>query len=217
MFVEHQAVLDAVRGGFAGRRVVVVGDLMLDRYLWGQVERISPEAPVPVVRIERESARIGGAGNVARNLVSLGGKAVMVGVVGNDERARGDHVLTLDDGEPVGDLAVDPDDVSAERDLIAADGEHSLHGPGSGHFGMVDQHDIAPGRLVVGASDEEPVLGFEIRQHALPDDGRRVERDQQADESCEQEQERWQKECGEAVLRSSERAEREAAHVRHPG
>src|SRR5580765_4525806 len=69
---------------FAGRRLMVLGDLMLDRYLWGRVDRISPEAPVPVVDIERESWSLGGAGNVAANLCALGAEAMLAGVVGDD-------------------------------------------------------------------------------------------------------------------------------------
>jgi rfaE bifunctional protein kinase chain/domain len=68
-----------------GKKVMIVGDLMLDHYMMGDVERISPEAPVPVVRVERESSLLGGAGNVARNIVSLGGKALLVSAVGTDE------------------------------------------------------------------------------------------------------------------------------------
>jgi len=74
----------ALVGRFAGRRLMVLGDLMLDRYLWGRVERISPEAPVPVVDIERESWSLGGAGNVAANLCALGAEAMLAGVVGDD-------------------------------------------------------------------------------------------------------------------------------------
>lgn len=66
----------------AGRKIVVVGDLMLDQFIWGSVERISPEAPVPVVKVSRESFHLGGAGNVVSNLVSLGGVAGPVGVTG---------------------------------------------------------------------------------------------------------------------------------------
>jgi len=77
--------LETVVGRFAGRRVLVLGDLMLDRYLWGRVERISPEAPVPVVEIERETFSLGGAGNVAANLRALGAEPVLVSVVGGDE------------------------------------------------------------------------------------------------------------------------------------
>ncbi|HEY6952899.1 MAG TPA: D-glycero-beta-D-manno-heptose-7-phosphate kinase [Bacteroidota bacterium] len=69
---------------FVGKRIAVVGDLMLDRYFWGSVTRISPEAPVPVVEVESESTRLGGAANVANNIASLGGIPVMVGVIGED-------------------------------------------------------------------------------------------------------------------------------------
>lgn len=67
-----------------GRRVVVLGDCMVDRYLWGRVDRISPEAPVPVVEIERESETLGGAANVAANLAALGVAPVLVGLIGDD-------------------------------------------------------------------------------------------------------------------------------------
>ncbi|HEX8456439.1 MAG TPA: D-glycero-beta-D-manno-heptose-7-phosphate kinase [Pyrinomonadaceae bacterium] len=67
-----------------GRRVVVWGDVMLDEFVWGDVARISPEAPVPVVDIRRESVRLGGAANVLANLIALGARASVVGVVGRD-------------------------------------------------------------------------------------------------------------------------------------
>jgi rfaE bifunctional protein kinase chain/domain len=69
-------------------RVLVVGDAMLDRYLFGEVERISPEAPVPVVRVTREEDRLGGAANVALNVKSLGSDVALITVVGDDEPAR---------------------------------------------------------------------------------------------------------------------------------
>ncbi len=73
---------------FPARRVLVLGDVILDRYVWGSVERISPEAPVPVVRVERESSMLGGAGNVARNLAALGAQTEIVAAVGEDDAAR---------------------------------------------------------------------------------------------------------------------------------
>ncbi|MFT7772995.1 D-glycero-beta-D-manno-heptose-7-phosphate kinase [Roseateles sp.] len=76
------------REQLAARRILVVGDVMLDRYWHGAVERISPEAPVPVVRIEREEERLGGAANVALNIRTLGARATLLTVVGNDEPAR---------------------------------------------------------------------------------------------------------------------------------
>ncbi len=71
-----------------GSRVLVVGDAMLDRYWFGAVDRISPEAPVPVVRVNREEERLGGAANVALNVKSLGAQATLLTVVGDDEPAR---------------------------------------------------------------------------------------------------------------------------------
>lgn len=77
---------------FATVRVLVVGDLMLDRFIWGQVSRISPEAPVPVVHVTKEEERAGGAGNVVSNVVALGGRAAMCGIVGKD--AAGAHLVS---------------------------------------------------------------------------------------------------------------------------
>src|SRR3989339_1421517 len=65
-------------------RILVVGDLMLDKYTWGQVERISPEAPIPVVKVLREEYRLGGAGSVAANLAALGARVECLGWWGND-------------------------------------------------------------------------------------------------------------------------------------
>jgi len=72
---------------FGSRRIVVLGDLMLDEFIWGEVRRISPEAPVPVVEVKRESWHLGGAGNVVSNLLELGAQAFPLGIVGDDEAA----------------------------------------------------------------------------------------------------------------------------------
>jgi D-glycero-beta-D-manno-heptose-7-phosphate kinase len=73
---------------FAGTRVLVIGDLMLDQFVWGDVSRISPEAPVPIVRVRRQEARPGGAGNVLTNVIALGGRAVVCGYAGRDSAGR---------------------------------------------------------------------------------------------------------------------------------
>lgn len=88
MFKDFQRVLDTVERGFKSCRVLVVGDLMLDRYLWGAVERISPEAPVPVVRLDHKTHVPGGAANVAANLRALGCEVSVAGAVGVDEDGR---------------------------------------------------------------------------------------------------------------------------------
>jgi rfaE bifunctional protein kinase chain/domain len=89
------------RERLARARVLVVGDVMLDRYWFGDVKRISPEAPVPVVHVQRQEDRLGGAANVARNAVALGAKAGLLCVVGHDE--PGERIVQL-----LGDSGVDP-------------------------------------------------------------------------------------------------------------
>lgn len=78
------AILDACRN----LRILVIGDVMLDHYIWGEVTRISPEAPVPVIHVMRESHTAGGAANVALNLAALGGQASLIGAFGNDEAGK---------------------------------------------------------------------------------------------------------------------------------
>lgn len=76
--------LNELKKNFYGKKILIVGDMMLDCYLWGDVKRISPEAPVPVVEIENEFYRFGGAANCALNIIKLGGFPIPVGVIGND-------------------------------------------------------------------------------------------------------------------------------------
>jgi len=71
---------------FKKKKILVVGDIILDRYIWGKVNRISPEAPVPIVEVTEEVFHLGGASNVANNIISLGGKATIAGVAGNNDR-----------------------------------------------------------------------------------------------------------------------------------
>ena len=73
---------------FPEKNILVVGDVMLDKYIWGSVERISPEAPVPVVNVERTNYHSGGAANVARNIHGLGGNVTLIGLSGNDESGK---------------------------------------------------------------------------------------------------------------------------------
>jgi rfaE bifunctional protein kinase chain/domain len=80
--------MDQMKEKLRRARVLIVGDAMLDRYLYGSVERISPEAPVPVVRVTRQEERLGGAANVAVNIKSLGAQATLITVVGEDEPAH---------------------------------------------------------------------------------------------------------------------------------
>jgi D-beta-D-heptose 7-phosphate kinase/D-beta-D-heptose 1-phosphate adenosyltransferase len=74
--------------GFSKVKVLVVGDVMIDRYWWGNVERISPEAPVPVVQLQRKTIAAGGAANVAANIAGLGAEAFLIGAIGDDEESK---------------------------------------------------------------------------------------------------------------------------------
>ena len=76
---------DALSHAISSRTVLCIGDLMLDEFVYGEVSRISPEAPAPVIAVQRSETNIGGAGNVARNIAALGGRCIFAGLVGNDE------------------------------------------------------------------------------------------------------------------------------------
>lgn len=86
--LDDLAALAAVLGKFPSRRVLCVGDVMVDHSTYGEVKRISPEAPVPVVRITRETSELGGAGNVVRNLASLGASCAFVAAIGDDRAGQ---------------------------------------------------------------------------------------------------------------------------------
>lgn len=121
----------------AGRRIVVLGDVMLDRYLWGRVERISPEAPVPVVEVERESHSLGGAANVAHNLVALGGVPRLVSVVGEDAAAERLRAELSVRGIEAHDLVTDSDRRTTVKTRIVAHQQHVVR---------ADEEDRAPVR-----------------------------------------------------------------------
>ena len=110
----------------ARARVLCIGDIMLDRFVYGAVERTSPEAPVPVLRIDSELTMLGGAGNVVRNLVSLGAEAVLLSVVGDDPVG---HNLTTMVGEEARIdpcLLVEPGRVSTQKTRFVADNQQLL-------------------------------------------------------------------------------------------
>ena len=116
-------------------RLLVVGDLILDRYIWGVVSRISPEAPVPVVEVERSSSHLGGAGNVGHNLTALGARSLLVGVVGDDAEGAwlrahaGDRRgIFVDPGRPT---TVKTRIIAHHQQVVRVDNEHRIAiGPG---------------------------------------------------------------------------------------
>jgi D-beta-D-heptose 7-phosphate kinase/D-beta-D-heptose 1-phosphate adenosyltransferase len=121
-----EALLERMRD----REVLVIGDVILDRFIWGSVDRISPEAPVPVVRIVRQSAHLGGAANVAANLASLGTKPVLLGIVGDDaeaeilrEAAKASGVLAVYTGDPGRPTTVKTRVIARSQHVVRVDRE----------------------------------------------------------------------------------------------
>ena len=107
--------------GFPNRRILVVGDLMLDQYIRGTVGRISPEAPVPVVRVDQESFVPGGAGNVAANLAALGARVHVMGVVGDDQAARRMLSHFGENGIETGHVVFDRERVTSQKCRVVAE------------------------------------------------------------------------------------------------
>jgi len=110
----------------AGASVLCIGDLMLDRFIYGEVSRISPEAPIPVMRVESELAMPGGAGNVARNLISLGASCTFLSLLGRDTVGR--ELAAMIGAEPRIEayLLTDPERVSTIKSRYLAAGQHLL-------------------------------------------------------------------------------------------
>lgn len=125
---------DVILRDAGDRRVVVLGDVMLDEFIWGRVSRISPEAPVPVVDIQRESTHLGGAANVLANLLALGVKASVIGVVGHDfagDRIRSSvdakSALQTDDlliADPARPTTIKTRIIAHNQMVVRADREH---------------------------------------------------------------------------------------------
>jgi len=118
-FNEYRRLVDA----FKGKRILVVGDLMVDEYVWGEVSRVSQEAPVPIVLIKERSFRLGGACNVANNIAALGAEAVPVGLVGDDYRASLLRRMLLDRGITVEGLIQDPKRATTTKTRVVARGQ----------------------------------------------------------------------------------------------
>ena len=107
-------------------RVVCVGDVMLDRFVYGHVTRVSPEAPIPVCRVQNETAMLGGAGNVVRNLVALGAGVDFVSVVGEDDIAGDVDLLLRDLGGVSHRLTIEKDRPTTSKTRYVAGGQQLL-------------------------------------------------------------------------------------------
>lgn len=116
--------LKELKDNFAGKRIAVIGDMMLDSYFWGVVKRISPEAPVPVVEIDDEFFRFGGAANVALNIASLGGIPLPVGIIGNDNDGKIFRQLVSDNGIDSEGILIDETRPTTAKSRVIAAHQH---------------------------------------------------------------------------------------------
>jgi D-beta-D-heptose 7-phosphate kinase/D-beta-D-heptose 1-phosphate adenosyltransferase len=136
----HQAVLDMTQArklldAAGDGNVLVIGDAMLDRYVSGTVDRISPEAPVPVLRVETETTALGGAANVAAGVVALGARCRLVATIGNDTAGHALQDLLLSHGVEEGGLVLDPARPTTQKTRILARHQQVLR---------VDRETVAP-------------------------------------------------------------------------
>ena len=168
------ALLDAMRG----RRVLVVGDVMLDEFLWGRVSRISPEAPVPVVEVARQSFHLGGSGNVAANVRALGGRAALVGLVGDDAagarvrealRAAGieARLVVSDEGRPT---TVKTRIVAHSQQVVRADREDASDVTGRAAAAIREalREELAGSDALVVSDYQKGVVSAALLRQALP-------------------------------------------------
>jgi len=105
---------------------LVIGDLMIDEYLWGTVERISPEAPVPVVAVDRENQTLGGAGNVINNLVAMGAKVIAIGTAGTGKAGRAIFKKLEDLGVETAGIVSEPDRPTTRKTRVIASNQQVL-------------------------------------------------------------------------------------------
>ncbi len=116
--------LEEIFNNFNEKNIVVIGDLMLDVYVWGKVGRISPEAPVPVVEVEDESYRFGGAANVGMNIKTLGGNPILVGVIGYDKEGTIIESLMRENNFDKSGIFYDEDRPTTVKTRIIAHSQH---------------------------------------------------------------------------------------------
>ena len=115
--------IDQVFSKFSELKVLVIGDAMIDNYLWGKVDRISPEAPIPIVTVTKQENRLGGAGNVSMNIQALGATPILVSILGNDEKGRIFEELMEEKKLPRQGIFIDPSRITTVKTRIISGGQ----------------------------------------------------------------------------------------------
>jgi len=139
--------LNSLKNNFFGKRVAIIGDIMLDCYFWGGVSRVSPEAPVPVVEVDEEFFRFGGAMNVAYNILKLGGTPYPIGVIGNDNDGKIIRKLMKETGITDKGIVIDPKRPTTAKTRVIADKQHIVR---------IDKEKTA----VISPTIEKKILGL---------------------------------------------------------
>ena len=152
----QEKTLRDLAASFTGKRIVIIGDVMLDEYIWGDVRRISPEAPVPVVEFRRHMHVPGGAGNTAANVCSLGGAALLGGVVGGDLQAEALRQALRQSGVQVDGLLADPGRLTTTKTRIVAHSQQMVR---------IDREQREP----LSATDEEALIEWVEKQMVRAD------------------------------------------------
>lgn len=119
----EQARIESIFSSLGNNSIIVLGDVMMDRYLWGEVTRISPEAPVPVVEVREETLLLGGAANVAMNIRKLGDQPHLIGVIGNDLKSETFNILLGDNGIRSDSIIIDTDRPTTVKTRIIANNQ----------------------------------------------------------------------------------------------
>ena len=140
---------------FAGKKICVIGDLMIDEYLIGKVSRISPEAPVPVVNIQKRELRLGGAANVALNLASLGISPYLIGVIGDDNGGVRMGELLSAKGLNEEYIVTEPGRITTRKTRVLADNQHITR---------VDRENVHP---ISGETQDKILRAFEEIVHEI--------------------------------------------------
>jgi rfaE bifunctional protein kinase chain/domain len=120
----NKTEINQIFESFAKMRAIVIGDAMLDTYLWGKVDRLSPEAPVPIVAIAKRENRLGGAANVSRNIQSLGATPILFSIIGNDEHGKEFQNLLKDCNLSDKGILIDPSRNTTVKNRVISSGKH---------------------------------------------------------------------------------------------
>lgn len=106
-------------------KILIIGDLMIDQYIWGDANRLSPEAPVPIVNVQKESSTLGGAGNVAQNLLSFGAEVIVAGLIGEDQAGKELLAMLIEENADTRGIVVDTNRPTTVKTRIIA-GSHQI-------------------------------------------------------------------------------------------